>query len=87
MLEFAVIGTVALGVATFWAKWGWRVMALGAALTPAKPAPARVTVRRPRRDGFEELLREAEWRDIESAEALTELKAEIAELERANRAV
>ncbi|MBD3281804.1 hypothetical protein GF391_03600 [Candidatus Uhrbacteria bacterium] len=91
-MEVAIVLVIAALVVAFWAKWGAGVMNLAQAmLTPAETAPQRVTIHRrpalPRRDGFEELLLEAEWRDLESAEALTELKAEMAELEKANRAV
>lgn len=74
MLNLAIISIVALAVLAFWARWGAGVMSLvNSMLVPADPAPLRVGIRRRTpRDGYEALLREAEWRDLEGEQLLRE---------------
>jgi len=78
MLNLAITVVVALAVIAFWSRWGFRVMGmLSAFLTPAEPVHARVTISR-KRDRWSEWELTDEYRQLESAELLMELKADLA---------
>jgi hypothetical protein len=84
MLATTIVALVALAVIAFWSRWGFRVMGMFSAfLTPAEPARQRVSLGHRSRNGYEELLREAEWRELEGEQLLQERLQEDDEIARA----
>jgi len=76
MLNLFIIAIVAALVIAFWSRWGSKVMGLLEALTSSSsPAPQRVAIRK--RDRFREWELEAQFRDLDAAEELKALKAEL----------